>query len=163
MLLSVGFFKQTNIKKKIRRVCKNHTRQSPGKQKNSRVKSKYSPGTREAKFLLGIVKNPLGRVSPGLLQRGVSTSSSFALPASSSAGNSLTSCRKLIWMKRPEVSFRPIIIYKRGSRKQPSREFTKVVPTRAKSLTRMGYYKQPRNETIQGGRLRGLLAYINGD
>ena len=38
---------------KIRWVCKSHTEQSLRKHKNSRVKSKYSLGTGEAKFPLG--------------------------------------------------------------------------------------------------------------
>ena len=43
-----------------------------GKPQTGRVKSTISSGTGEAKFLLGKgKKNPLGRVSLGLLQRGV--------------------------------------------------------------------------------------------
>ena len=44
---------------------------APGKPQTGRVKLKISSGTGEAKFSLGEGKNPLGRVSLGLLQTGV--------------------------------------------------------------------------------------------
>ena len=59
-ILLFYLFQTNQYKKKIRQVCKSHTEQSPGMQKNSRVKSKYTPGTREAKFSLGKVKKCTG-------------------------------------------------------------------------------------------------------
>ena len=44
---------------------------APGKPQTGRVKKEISPRTKEAKFSVGEGKNPLGRVSPALLQRGV--------------------------------------------------------------------------------------------
>ena len=44
---------------------------APGKPQTGRVKSKISPGTGKAAFSLGEEKNAPGRVSLGLLQRGV--------------------------------------------------------------------------------------------
>ena len=54
-----------------------------GKPQSSRVKLKISPGTGEAKFSLGAAgeKNPLGRVSLGLLQRGVQNNMVFKISA----------------------------------------------------------------------------------
>lgn len=54
-----------------------------GKPQSSRVKLKISPGTGEAKFSLGVAgeKNPLGRVSLGLLQRGVQNNMVFKISA----------------------------------------------------------------------------------
>ena len=46
--------------------------------------------------------------------------------------------------------------YSRSSRKRPPREFRKLVTARAGRL--MGSRKRPRDETIEGGRLRELLA-----
>ena len=44
---------------------------APGKPQTGRVKSKFSPRAKEAKYSVDEGENPLGRVSPGLLQRGV--------------------------------------------------------------------------------------------
>ena len=44
---------------------------APEKPQTVRVKLKISPVTREPKFSLGEGKNPLGRISLGLIQRDV--------------------------------------------------------------------------------------------
>ena len=55
---------------KIRWVCKSHTEQSLGKHKNGRVKSKYSPGTGEAKFHWVKGKESTGSGSSGSVTEG---------------------------------------------------------------------------------------------
>ena len=48
-----------------------YLKDAPGRPQSGRVELKISPGIGEAKFSLGEGKNPLGRVSLGLSQRGV--------------------------------------------------------------------------------------------
>ena len=60
-----AFFKYTRM------IYAGYVKVVPGKPQSGRVKLQISPGTGESKFLLGEGKNPLGRVSQGLLQRGV--------------------------------------------------------------------------------------------
>ena len=51
-------------------ICTGYVKVAPVNSQTGQEKLKISPGNGEVKFSLGEGKNPLGRVSLGLIQRG---------------------------------------------------------------------------------------------